>query len=749
MQDFMRVIFTIATLLFLGTVQAQYPDARLFHTAAAGVNDVLNIGSLDTNWTSAIGDTIGPLEPWLPSIVTGDCTNGVWHTSDFPNAEWITYSGGSSCWHGQLSCVDIFFRRVIPLPPVSQCGQYVGDNFCMSMDFYADNDVSHIWVNGVLNHVSNTPNPYYAYGFTNKSTVNLCNGWKSGDNELIVHVKSCPGAFGFLAQVTLNANPGLGTVITSFESKKICAGSSFMGHTTSGVYLDTLAGQNGACDTVHALVLDVGKTYLFYDYAQICPGQSYLGYTQPGWYVDTFPTVSGCDSVRMLNIEAFPASIKSDTVTICVGQIYQGNSTTGIYRDTLQTTNGCDSILVTHLNVVNTIMISDSVTICQGQSYQGYTLAGIYRDTTTSIKGCDSIHALILTQVPYFVRNTSAQICVGQSYFGHILTGQYVDTIPSINECDTIQFTELTVLPSILTNFSGMICSGDTFMGYAQAGVYRDTLVSAQGCDSVRVVAVSVFAPQEQQITTKICAGEAFLGHQVAGMYRDTLRSSQGCDSLVLLTDLTVMPVYQDSQQLILCDGDYYLHSGDTIRVARLVIDSLLSGYGCDSIVSRQLLKSVFQPFLPTDTLLCAVQSFQILSTQPSVFWPDGSSQGYYEVTADGVYFATYTDTLGCTYTDSISIEFIHSIYTPNVFWPFSTLNSHFHPFFINSMESYQLEIYDRWGELIFRTLDIEPGWDGKSRGTNANPGVYAYLVRYQMAGCEPQVFSGDVTLIR
>jgi gliding motility-associated-like protein len=748
----LRPTLLLICLLFGYQLQAQYPDARLFHTASAGLNSLIPIGSLDTNWVSALGDITGPTEPWRPSLVCGNCVPVWWYSSTFPNAEWITYDGGQSCFHEHLGCVELYFRRIIQLPPVSECGQYVGDNFCMEMDFYADNDVSRIWVNGVQNHQSQHLDPYWAFGFSNESKVNLCKGWKPGDNELIVHIKSCPGAYGFLAQISLDGfttNQGLGTVITSFESQKICEGSSYMGYTTSAVYRDTFPGQNGACDTVHALVLEVGKVHNFFDYAQICPGQSYLGYTQPGWHVDTFTTASGCDSIRMLNIEAFPVPIQSDFITICAGQTYQGYNATGVYSDTLQTANGCDSILVTHLNVVNAIVATDSAEFCQGTSYQGYTLPGIYRDTSISVTGCDSIHELVLSVVTYISQNVAVQICAGQTYLGYGTTGQYMDTITSGIGCDTIRLLSLTVLPTIQANFSGQICAGGSFMGYTTAGVFRDTLVSAIGCDSIRVVTVSVFAPQEQQISRTICDGEVFMGHQVSGLYRDTIRSMDGCDSLYFLTDLTVFPVYQDSQEVVLCDDDFLLHSGDTIRTAALFVDSLSSISGCDSVVLTKVRKSEFLPFLPSDTLVCAADKLQIVSKIPNVIWSDGSKSPSIEVAQDGIYFASYTDSLGCRYSDTISVEFIHAIYTPNVFKPANMLNSHFRPFFIDALENYQLEIFDRWGNLVFRTLNLEPGWDGTADGRNASPGVYAYLVRYQMAGCEPQVLSGDVTLIR
>jgi len=79
--------------------------------------------------------------------------------------------------------------------------------------------------------------------------------------------------------------------------------------------------------------------------------------------------------------------------------------------------------------------------------------------------------------------------------------------------------------------------------------------------------------------------------------------------------------------------------------------------------------------------------------------------------------------------------------YIPNCFKPGSELNGEF-KFFTPISIQYDLEIYDRWGEMIFnnRCISNFSGWDGG----NFPPGVYIYKVRDNL-----RVYSGDVTLIR
>ena len=42
------------------------------------------------------------------------------------------------------------------------------------------------------------------------------------------------------------------------------------------------------------------------------------------------------------------------------------------------------------------------------------------------------------------------------------------------------------------------------------------------------------------------------------------------------------------------------------------------------------------------------------------------------------------------------------------------------------------MQIFDRWGNLIFATESIDDGWDGAYRGKNLPQGVYTYQLRYK-----------------
>ncbi|MEA3444006.1 MAG: PKD domain-containing protein [Bacteroidota bacterium] len=91
----------------------------------------------------------------------------------------------------------------------------------------------------------------------------------------------------------------------------------------------------------------------------------------------------------------------------------------------------------------------------------------------------------------------------------------------------------------------------------------------------------------------------------------------------------------------------------------------------------------------------------------------------------------------GCRDTayQRIVIDNINTFYAPNAIQPFSGYqdNRHFKPLILNiNPDSYELFIYNRWGEFIFRTNNYELGWNGWIDGEIVKQGSYVWMVKYK-----------------
>lgn len=132
-------------------------------------------------------------------------------------------------------------------------------------------------------------------------------------------------------------------------------------------------------------------------------------------------------------------------------------------------------------------------------------------------------------------------------------------------------------------------------------------------------------------------------------------------------------------------------------------------------------------------------------------------SEPFFENLSSGNYNVYVQDEFGCNDEGFFSIPTFCPVYIPNVFTP-DDLN------FNNLFQAYTYEmqevlihkylIYDRWGELMYSdyNFDIhtnEHWWDGKFQGQDLMPGVYTYLIEYQIGQYKLEIVTGDVTLLR
>jgi gliding motility-associated-like protein len=118
----------------------------------------------------------------------------------------------------------------------------------------------------------------------------------------------------------------------------------------------------------------------------------------------------------------------------------------------------------------------------------------------------------------------------------------------------------------------------------------------------------------------------------------------------------------------------------------------------------------------------------------------------------DTRYTVTVTDATGCSDTASIYIlvKEDYEIFTPNIFSPNGDgVNDYFVPLDFGAAKNLEVSIFNRWGELIFRTDKLQHGWDGTYRGKDCEVGVYTYFIKGEFLNGVSFKKTGSVTLIR
>ena len=160
--------------------------------------------------------------------------------------------------------------------------------------------------------------------------------------------------------------------------------------------------------------------------------------------------------------------------------------------------------------------------------------------------------------------------------------------------------------------------------------------------------------------------------------------------------------------------------------------------------------------FIFSDTSLCPGNTI-ILKTYTGQFlkylWNDGSQQTDIVVNKTGIYSLQVTDTNQCTGKALINVTVANcnnQMVFPNAFSPNRDgKNDIFKPFITGILRNYQLTIYNRSGNVVFKTTDASHGWDGRYKGQINDWSGFAWICAYQFTDRQPETAKGTVILIR
>lgn len=233
--------------------------------------------------------------------------------------------------------------------------------------------------------------------------------------------------------------------------------------------------------------------------------------------------------------------------------------------------------------------------------------------------------------------------------------------------------------------------------------------------------------------------------------YTVTVTNAYGCTNSASV-EVMVLDNEPQTYYDTICQGATYnsygfsLTAEETANILDTTLFRIAGAAGCESEIT------VFLTLLPPDVVEIEEHAGQ------SFVW-NGVTY-----TEEGTYTQYFNNIHGCDSTvmltlvldggvdpgqDTTSEEIaVQELYLPNAFTPNDDgKNTIFLPVFTNpdEIEEYRMEIYNRWGTLVFRTEEPTFGWDG----ANAIEGVYAVVVRYKSRGQKAKIVKGSVTLVR
>ncbi len=680
-----------------------------------------------------------------------------------------------------------------------------------SISANANGGSTYSWSNGTAN-VGNTAALTITAPGTYTVTATAANGCT--DTEVITITQNIAAPTAAIANGTntsiLNCNTASisltasGGVTYSWSNGTNIVGSAAqLQVTTAGTYTVTVTGANGCTDTESISITSQANTNpTFTQIAPICTGgainlpiasnNGVNGTWSPALNTNatttyTFtPNAGVCANTTTMTIVVNPyPNITAQNDTICSGT--NGTITTQINL------MGGTYTWVNNTNTQANLLASPNVT----STYTViYNLAGC-TDTATA--------QMVVNPVPV-VQIQNATICAGQSgaliASANLPNGQFLwangttnDTLTlspnntttasvtyTLNGCTSVAVTAtLTVnpVPTITMN-NQTICAGDQVAMQAvanPAGVYY------WGPNAVQGIATNTFTPAQDSTITVF--------NILNGCSSDTIQATVTVLPLPISTFSAnilqgCVPLSVDFSADVLNNTSYSWQTSNQLSAsgAQTTLDFQINGSfsvtltatlnGCSSSTTISNMIEVdnypiasFEPssqvFTEPNQSLSFWNSSVGATTYQWNFGDGGSSSEeapthIFNIENEGTTVILYAySNLGCLDTASYYIGFDPGLvyYIPNSFTPDADqFNQTFLPIFTSGIDpyNYQLLIYNRWGEVIFESLNPEFGWDGTfgQQGTPCPVGTYTYMITVKLPSVDKrQTIKGHVNLIR
>lgn len=499
----------------------------------------------------------------------------------------------------------------------------------------------------------------------------------------------------------------------------------------AGTYSLSVEDANG-CGVMETITL-LNRDTVYTSFEQnLCEGEEAMidniSYSTDTSFCISYQTAAGCDSIHCVNLVFQDTVLQQEQVILCPGEVYPFNGIE-FSRDTSLCwielgSNGCDSTFCLSIDVLDEPTPLEA-SICPGDTYffagADRTLPGTYRDTLVGSQGCDSIIELRLSHFP----------------------------LPNIQwEQDGSLCTqdEVTLSGGMHTSYLWSDGSSGASLTISTPGRYTLTVENEQACsatDSIDVVSNDLSF--EVLRTTPQCAGEESGGLSImnvfggvgpylyaldgmpfqgnpqftglpAGTYSLVVEDAEGCraTSTVELEEPTPIG--------LVGPGDLSIKLGDTIPVNLILQNENVQlswspplGLACDTCISTVVFPSHTTAYrvAATDQEACQEEIlFRVVVDRTlSLFIPNAISPN-----DDGVndYLQIFTDA---------SIRQLST-----------------------------LQIFDRWGALIYEEEEVvagEQGWDGTYNGQLLPTGVYIFQVHIERADGQKEKVSGEILLLR
>jgi gliding motility-associated-like protein len=353
--------------------------------------------------------------------------------------------------------------------------------------------------------------------------------------------------------------------------------------------------------------------------------------------------------------------------------------------------------------------------------------SGIYSVVVYDSSGCKNSDSLQITvkPSPAVTAGLDSALCAGQSYQFNGSTSE-----PNFNWRPVEGLSDTTILNPIVS------VDSSTY--------YILSSLGTNGCRGWDTVNLSVKPSPviDAGPDTALCNGETYVIPATSSTPNFQWTPTAGLDNPAILN-----PIFNGSQT-----STYLLVATDEVTGC-VRTDTLRIGVGANPTLDAGPDKDVCDDEMYTIT---AVSNGKFFTWIPAAGLSDSTILNpVFNGVDSAEYILIAADDAGCKTIDGLKLRVISCyLKVPQAFTPNGDGNNdHFTVF--GSLEQYEIRIFNRWGEMVYNSRDVNElgdlsrGWDGTYKGKVQELGTFAYYIVGKDASGKSVEKKGNLTLIR
>ncbi|MGI6291221.1 MAG: gliding motility-associated C-terminal domain-containing protein [Bacteroidales bacterium] len=365
-------------------------------------------------------------------------------------------------------------------------------------------------------------------------------------------------------------------------------------------------------------------------------------------------------------------------------------------------------------------------------------------------------------------------------------SGKYIIKGENIFGCDTMVSDSvfIHIVPGITTTYYDTICQGEHYTNNGFDTIFMipgnyifDSIIN--DCDTLRL---EIFVAPSHYLFTyydSICEGERYVGHGI-----DTVFNEKGtyckyysykCDSLIKI-QITIKEVTRVflGKDIILCselDFPVKIDAGTEFMTYQWNTSENTSFIYAPKVGTYYVTVTNYEGCKHSDTISVFLEkipikienltldycenfssTFKVTTQSDSVLWSTGQTSHQIEITKPGTYTVTVFKSK-CINTDSITIDTCDfNLFLPNTITPFdnNNLNDYFSLILPkkHQIKSIHIDIFDRWGNRVFSSKDINFKWRGEINGKNAHNNIFSYVLKVSLDDNRHYIYKGFILVM-